>query len=94
MAGRKARKTATPGADKSHTTIDSNKSIFSDFGAAMKKDWGTMKSLPDTYKAEKTIGGTADKFFKELGGGSLGKGVGKAGGYMLGGAMLYDALFD
>jgi hypothetical protein len=95
MAGRKPLKQA---ADKASTLLDSNGPIGSHINGFIdgrKNDWKMAKGIGATYAEQgKNIGKTADKFLKDFGGGSFGKGAAKMGGYALGGAMLYDMLFD
>lgn len=85
-----------PADNKASNTIASNGCAYVDkFIGGVKSDYNLFKGLPNRFKSEgRNIGKTADSFLSDLGGGSFGKGVAKAGAYGVGGAMLWDMLFD
>ena len=90
----KPSKAASAGTDKATNTIASNGPIGSFFDGR-KSDWNKVRNLGQVFQDNgKDIGKTADAFLTDFGGGSFGKGAAKLGGYALGGAMLYDMLFD
>lgn len=64
-------------------------------GSTMKNDWSSVKRAYGDYgSGNYTVSEAFDRGMKRMGRGSYKKGLMKGGGYMAGGAMIFDYLFD
>lgn len=62
--------------------------------STMKKDYESMRRAYGDYQSGMGFSKSFDRGMKRLGRGSYRKGLMKGGGYMAGGAMIFDYLFD